>query len=115
MTALGEDLARTYPPLGSGEGKEHTDKLFRFRLKDGTICVAESAYPNVWLRFGDYNRNKPRFLAASAEKRVPESAKSGFHSNVLSTEGFSGQTMILLQAKSGAARDEIRTYLASFR
>jgi hypothetical protein len=113
--SFGEALARLYSPLGHGEGREHTDKLFRFRLTDGTTCVAESAYPNVWLRFGDYNRNKPRFVAASAQKRVPDSPRSGFHSNVLSTEGFEGQTMILLQAKSGAARDEVRTYLASFR
>jgi hypothetical protein len=97
------------------EGKAHTDKLFRFRLKDGTVCVAESGYPNVWLLYTDYIRNKPKFVAASSEKRVPGSARSGFHSNVLSTSGFEGQTMILLQAKSGAARSEVRSYLASFR
>ncbi len=113
--SIGEELSRVYPPLGVGEGLEDTDKLFRFRLWDGTVCVAEAQYPNVWLRFLDYSRNKPNFVSVETEKRIPEADGGGFHSNVLSTRGFEGRTMMLFRTTSGAARSELKAYLQSFR
>jgi hypothetical protein len=98
-------------PLGTGQARNHTKKVSRWTHKGRETIVTEKAYPNVWLRkqlFDRFDATPP--VGHEVFHPAPD-GNPGFHSNVHSTPGLKGETLVKFRAADAAKAAELADFL----
>jgi bifunctional DNA-binding transcriptional regulator/antitoxin component of YhaV-PrlF toxin-antitoxin module len=86
-------------PLGDGRGEGHNQYVSRWRHASGAVLVSENGQPNIWMTEATAKRVTQNSLPGTSEIFAPGADKPGFHSNVASTPGLKGETVVKFRAE----------------